>query len=433
MIESTCRWPLELSGREHGVQEKMNSIQPTERKIGTIKLRQFNFVDRPEIYEMFRKRGVNVVKLVLLGGYMDSIGALADLLHLMPNLKHAVINIGPLPAVRDLPSDYVLPDMKKLKKLEWSVCDQRFIKCFRKANLTTIIIKEIGTAAHYDSLVDFISSQDTLMSLTVKSGLSGQSILAEMGKLNLPIPIRLTKLAVNATEGGLNSEFDYNNVSRFIKSQKENLKHVTIWEPVSTSVYESLFALTNMDTLGVSICQLPSDKNFYEQLAKNRNVRTIELRGHLGGDVGFLCNFFELFPNVRTLVLRDTDAKMNNDILLTAQSLSKLESLSMGASNERSFGRIKFCNLKALHIGYLSGKIDWDQFTKMHSRLTELSIRVIYRTMFSNDNLDQIVANVDLQSIRLGGYFKADDRFSKIIQAKCKNLKMLNLCDLYDV
>lgn len=101
-----------------------------------------------------------------------------------------------------------------------------------------------------------------------------------------------------------------------------------------------------------------------------------------------------------------------------AQNLSQLESLSVGYIDERSidsFDCVKFPNLKTLHIEHLNVKINWNEFTKVHSRLVELTIERMYDGSFlTGDDIDQITTNVDLQMIQLGVGFVADDRFFEI-------------------
>lgn len=301
LIEYAFRWSLKLNSQHRKLirartEQKIKFILTTKRKFGTV-----NIPLDSEMVNIFHERGVNVVKLILNAGDIDSFGDLANLLTLMPNLKQAKINMGPQRFVRDLPMDHVLPNLEKLKDLDITVDDQRIMKCFRKAKLNTLTINESVSVENNDVLVDFLLSQDMLMSLSVTSHglLSPQSILAEIGKLNDPMPFRLTKLGIR-----MNSQDE--EVLSFIKSQTETLEHVEFSNGIPSTIHVSLPEMKNLNTLSVSFLDISHDKDFYVQLGKINSVRTLELKGlkwNYQGDINFFRNFLEMFPNVQCLIL----------------------------------------------------------------------------------------------------------------------------------
>lgn len=89
---------------------------------------------------------------------------------------------------------------------------------------------------------------------------------------------------------------------------------------------------------------------------------------------------------------------------------------------------IQFDNLRSLHIQRLTGKIDWNRFTKINSRLTELAIeKIMNEALLSSDDIENITTNVSLHTLRLGAGFKGEESFFEIIRNKCPDLKMLDL------
>lgn len=315
-------------------EQKTHSILATDRKVGIIRLQCGYFRECREIYETVRKHGMDIVKLTL-DGFLLRLHEISDLLHLTPNLRHAVIKVTLLPDLCDLPLDHVVPDLKKLKKLELSSRGLRIVKCFRKAKLTTMIIWERTLSEHYDALVEFLSSQDKLTSLLVINFFRPRSILVEMGKLGAPIPFRLSKLGI-----AFDTLHDHNNLLKFFKWHTETLKQVELRNfrvVANSTLNEFAFAMTNLETINVSVRLMPRDEHVYARWKKNHSVRKIKLFDPCDDDVLHLRYFFEKFPNVHSLTLMGKSPGNNNKILLMAQSLSKLESLSLLTADGVSF------------------------------------------------------------------------------------------------
>ncbi|XP_037028608.1 uncharacterized protein LOC119068874 [Bradysia coprophila] len=245
---------------------------------------------------------------------IDKLIAFAELLRLMPNLKHVAIKTKNLNCAPDVLLDQVLPDLNKLKTLEMSVNDRRIIKCFRKAKLTTIKIEEDHLEHHhYGPLVDFLASQEMLTSLIFDGYFS--LLLDEVGKLD--VSFQLTKLAVTGTRG-LSSLDDSEHLLRFVKSQAENLTKRKLGFGCPSSVYDCLFAsMPKLDTVSLIIDGIPRDNDFYERLKENGNVRTLKMLDYgkyacFLDDVQFVGNFFEKLPNIR-LISQQRRYRSNND------------------------------------------------------------------------------------------------------------------------
>lgn len=389
--------------------KKMDFIFKTKRKFGTIKINMRHLRHENLIYKILSKHGVNVEKLIVMRVHIDSLGAFAEIFNHTPNLKDVDVKMVVYsPGFRDLPLHHVLPDLKRLTKIVLFANDQQIIKCFRKAKVKTITISENIYSNYVGLLVDFLSYQDMLTSLTVESCTSPQSVLVEMGKLNT-IPFRLTKLTARVSA---NRELpqDHDSFLRFINSQTNSLKQLKIAGNMPDKIYESVGAMTTLDTLSVSVNTIPEDIDFYAQFKPMNSVRTLEILGFIEADddVTFIQNFLEKFPNIRGLILPDSTVSINKKILIMAQSLSDLESLVIGAVDENLLDlldRLTFPKLKMLHIKKFFGKMDWNEFRKTHTRLVEFTVeeeeekkeKEKEEEEEKEDEEDQIAISVDLQ------------------------------------
>ncbi|XP_037041578.1 uncharacterized protein LOC119078223 [Bradysia coprophila] len=436
LIEFACRWSLELDYSDkarflrkdtsYDTDHKINFILTTKRKFGTIRIIGGHLTEHTQIQELFRTHGFCVVKLCLLFCSIDNVVAFAELLNATPNLKHAVMmNVH---SVRDEQLGGVSPDLKKLKTLEMSdVQDHRIFECFKNAKLTTIKIWEEEPSQHLGALENFLSSQDMLTSLNVHWSCR---ILAEMGKLEVPVPFRLRRLSISDLYLR-NTPIDQHHLMTFIQSQAELLEEMEIGFGIPPLVYEYVFTrMKKLNTLKLEVGPIPHDPDFYDQLPENGSVRALNLLDNELNEIKFvsLANFVKKLPGVRSLIVPFAKFYASKNALIAmAQNLSHVESLSIGTVNENSVDFVKFPHLKTLHIQLLRVKVDWNVFSKNHPRLAELSIEEMEKSYFTSDDIDRITTNVDLRIIRLGAGFVADNRFFEIIRAKCANLNVLDL------
>lgn len=297
------------------IEQKNNFILTTNRKFATIEIEWNSSSEEFHIHEIIDRQGINVAKLTLCGGCIDSLVEFANLFNLTPNLNQMVImSVAISHEISDVALNQVMPDLKKLKNLELRLTDWRIVKCFGKAKLTTIVIEENGFYDDYAPLVNFLLSQNMLKSLTVSCYQSLLSILDEIGKLSVSVPFQLKQLAIADLESPKSSN-DHENVLRFIESQGQNLRQMEIGSGFPSTIYGSVFTMTELCILSVSINEIPRDKIFYEGLKDNNNVRTIVLHGYLNCDGGFLRNFFEKFPRARNIVLSSTNIGMMKNML----------------------------------------------------------------------------------------------------------------------
>lgn len=397
-------------------EQKMKFVHTTNRKFGTITIVRGHFNGDNQMLKIFQRHGKNVAKLILVGGRIENLVGFVDILNLTPNLNHAVIRMVDLRSVSDVILDQDLPVLRKLNNLEIIVGDQRIITCFRKATLKTIKVVEDWSWRRCDGMEDFLSSQEMLTSLSVRVESESSSILAAMGKWKVPILFRLTNLNISDM-CGQRSLHDQASILRFVKSQAETIEELGIGSNIPNAVYECVFAkMSKLNCLSVAISDIPKDNDFYKRLKENCSVRRVKLRGDSMSDIGFILNFFNKLPNIRRLILPDVGIDENHKVLIMAQYLTQLESLSIRCIDRRSNGYVTFPNLKTLHIEYLCAKINWNEFTKIHPRLVELAIRHMYiDSVLTSDDIDHITTSVGTQTVRpdgrFGVHFKADDRF----------------------
>lgn len=406
-------------------EDQRNFIRTTNRKFGTIIIVEDYM--HGDLLEILQRHGFNVDKLVFNYCLIDNLTAFADLFNLTPNLKKVIMKAADLKGATDVQLDNVLPDLTKLKTLMISSCDHRLIKCFRNAKPTKITIWETDGSEHPDLMLDFLSSLEMLTTLTLRCCFWPQNLPTEKASF----PFRLTHLAISIPFE--TTSHDQNNILRFVKSQAESLTELEIGQNIPHSVCKyAIDSMPTLDTLVVIASRVPRNKKFYERLKENCSLRVIKLLDSSCYNNEFFGDFLKKLTNVRSLAVPYNDCGRGRNVLLVAaQNLSKLETLSIGSMQSIDYMRFSgFSRLKALHLRHLDTKIDWNEFTKINSTLTELSICIIFdKSFLTSDDIDKIATNVDLQILRLGygNGFEDDDRFFEIIREKCRNLKVLDL------
>lgn len=436
MIDSSCLWSLELyHNNEVDVDERwVDFMLTTKRKFGTIKLNMILDIPKNKTLEIFQKHGYNVTTLHLIGSCIDSFIRFAEVLKCMPNLRHVIVlETSTLCGVSDTPPDQDLPDLKKLKTLEMIGSEYSIVNCFQKAKLTTI---KVLNSYHEHSLdceplEDFLKTQDMLTTLAFRSIHHTTSMLFRTDHLNVPMPFHLTRLSLLNVQLQ-ESPNDYNNLLKFLKPQTKTLQELELGHRFPSFVFEFIFAnMTKLRTLSLMMSELPQEKEFYERLEENRSVENlIFLESGASDGLGnqrekFICDFLNKLPNVCSLNIQEYCGR--GTFMAIAKSLSKLQSLTTQFCKD-GFTGVHFPNLKALHIHRMNEKIDWNAFTKAHSRLTELTIEVLYdEEMVSMDDMENIANNVSLETLRLDEFFTAGKRFFEIIGKNCTNLKVLDL------
>lgn len=404
----------------------------TGRKFHTIKLNGILEMDSNETIEIFQRHGFNVVKLCLIGSCIDSFVKFATILKCMPNLKDIIVfETSTLCGERYVPAEQDLPELNKLKTLEMVASEYSIVKCFRKATVTTMKILNSSHHHSYDckALEDFLKSQTALTALAFRSVHHETSMIFRTESLNATMPFHLTQLSllnVRLQE----SPNDYNNLLKFLKPQTKTLNELELGSHFPMFVYEFVFAnMTNLKTLSMMMSEIPQAADFYDRLEENRSVNNLIFSDsslHNDETLGFLRGFLEKLPNVEGLTLLEYCD--NKTLLAMAHSLNKLKSLVTLCFNEDIIHGVQLPNLISLSIQQLDYKVDWNEFTKAHSRLTELTVEQVFDAAFLNvDDIRNITTNVQLQTLRLGLDVAADDRFFEILRKNCPNLKTLDL------
>ncbi|XP_037041668.1 uncharacterized protein LOC119078282 [Bradysia coprophila] len=434
---SEGHWPLELGYDMKGKllcknskdsSNKLKFIMDTKRKFGSIRM-YGNFGVKNRMRVIFQKHGCNVAELSCCIGQVQSIFEFSNLLKLAPNLRYVYMSV--LNALKDnVPLNYVFPDLKELKTLKIHTCDQQIIKCFQTAKLTTLIFNEKRSPKYSLPMVEFLSSQDMLTSLIITYSCR---MLADMRRLNAAIPFRLKKLAISGTYG-ITSKAGHRDLLEFLTTQSQTLEQFEIGHDVPRYVFELCFSsMENLNSLSLIADEIPQDDNFCEQLIVNESVIKLDFKDFTLLDGERFGKFLEKLPNVRTLSTLEA-----TNTLAVAQNMKKLESLYIWiVDTAGSFDSVQFTNLKTLHIKTLSCRINWNRLTQINSSLTELTIATIKNPLnFTSDDINDITTNVQLEILRLGTGFWADDRFFDIIRVKGGNLKVLQLiksCIFHDL
>lgn len=332
--------------------QKLQFITTTNRKFGEIFVETDGCSeDNAQMPDLIKTHGSNVVKLTYIDrSNYGTVTTLTELLNLTPNLQHAVINLENVPGDGGgVPLDPVWAELKKLRRLDICVIDERIIKCFTKAEHASIKLLSCGLWRDDCPLAEFLTTQPMLTSLTVYHS-ERAAVLYDVGKLNVPIPFRLTKLVIINGLSSSHERYDETeNLLRFVQSQAAHLEELQLGFDIPSSVYECIFSMPKLNTLSVMGDHMPRDSEFYKKFKENCSVRTLKLKECESKDVQFVDNFLKKLPNIRSLIFLESENYLNEDILVMAQNnLSKLESLSIDSVDAVSIGCVKFPNLKEL-------------------------------------------------------------------------------------
>lgn len=397
----------------------------TSRKFGKIKLNKMRNIESKKNIDVFRRHGANVVRLCLMGSCILSYIKFAELLKCLPNLKE-VIMVETSCEEGDVPPD--LPELNKLKTLEMVASSYNIIKIFQKAKVTTL--KLLNSSCRHSfycqALEDFLKSQEMLTALAIRTVHHDDSM---MFRTDATMPFQLTQLSLLNIQLR-ESANDYNNLLKFLQPQAKTLNELEIGRKFPSFVFEFIFAkMTNLKTLSLMMSQIPQYKQFYERLEENRSINKLILldsSSYNNDTLRFLRDFLDRLPNIESLTLLEYCDRTT--LLVMAQSLKKLKTLVTFSFNEDVIQGVQFPNLNSLSIQFLDDRVDWNEFTKINSRLTELTIEQMFDAAFLNvDDIEHITTNIQLQTLRIGENLAADNRFLEIIRKNCPNLNTLDL------
>lgn len=403
--------------------EWIDFMRKTNRKFGTIELNELQRrpIDTLEMLLMFERHGVNVIKLRLIKSQIDSRREFAQLLRCTPNLKH--VTILNTKCKRDVPPDVQdLPQLKSLKTLEIDASDCSIVECFRSAKLTTITALNFHHeySLRGESLEMFLQSQEMVTTLTFDS-----SVVNMTTTMIRNVPFQLTRLYLSDIRLE-DAQNHHNRLATFMGTQAQSLKELKMGADIPGVLFECVFAnCTQLKTLSLEIRGIPKTNQVYERLEENQSITNLVLLGRQIDNKETL-RFFDKLPNIHSVTVPGWCDRYTFRTM--AQSWNELHLLATDVVYATSFDGIRFHNLQTLRIRRLCEKVNWNKFTKTHSRLTGLIIEDIRNeSCFDSDDIDQIVANINLRRLKLGGKFTPDQRFFEIIWEKCPDLRALEL------
>lgn len=191
-------------------------------------------------------------------------------------------------------------------------------------------------------------------------------------------------------------------------------------------IYEFVFAkLTNLKTLNIMMGQIPQEEELFQRLVVNPSINNLifkESPRYNDESVQLYRYFLKCLPNITSLtVINDCCHEI---MMVIAETLKELTTLRV--SDGTVFDGVQFANLKSLHIEHTVEDVDWNEFTKSNSQLTDLIVATDGFSLSAND-VENITKNTKLHTLAIGDGFKADRSFFDIIRNNCTDLKKLQL------
>lgn len=417
----------------------------TNRKIRAIRIYHMTDIGRNTI-EMFKRIGSSVASLFMIQSSLNSRVMFAEMLQFLPKLQSAIMFqvIMQRNSIKEELSEDNLPPLTELKDLEIVESECNILKCFAKSKLETMKIQpkfgyNMQEPKYFKPVTVFLQTQQQLKTLAFR-GIDNERIQlfhATNPEVSASFQItRLSLLDISFPFFSYDPRNGYNHLWQLMKSQAETLEELQIGEAFPEFIYAKVFEeLTNLKTLHVKLIGIPTRITFYEHLEVNRSIDNLILmyplpklsvRWHWNCLANYIEEFFIHLPNVKSVTLQGScDQEL---VQLIASNLNQLESLTVDDFNESMYDGITFPKLTSLAIHRLVSKVNWDEFTKDNSLITQLTIEFVEDPAFlTNEDIQVIFKNLDLQTLRIGSGISVDDKFFNIVRQNCSTLKVLGL------
>lgn len=316
-----------------------------------------------------------------------------------------------------------LPQLCKLKTLEVYESNVVILKCFSwiEFNKINLSIPADSSENRKTIVRDFLRTQNELTSLAVHSS----------NILDGTMPFKLTKLSMLTDD----ETIDHHNLSNFMEQQSKTITDLELENDFPDFGYEIVFSkFKNLKTFQLDIRFLPQDINFYNGLKESKSVEHLILTGTNRECSQSFIEFIRRLPNVTRLTL--LEFCNGATVRVISSNLLHLQELSVKFFHKSAFGEVQFPRLTLLNIEMIVDDIDWDLFTKINSRITELNIQKMISAVFVVWNaeklskfLTKISENLTLTTLRIGsGEAESDRRIFDIIRKNFRTLKTLELC-----
>lgn len=443
-MEKSITWSINLRFKNQlGAQEPFTELLlSSSRKFHKVTVNGFRFSSN-NILETFQKLGPDLIELSLFNCNVEDTNLFVKFLKLMPEARKIIIYETTVKSEFSSPADE-LPPFTNLTTLELYQCQPRFLRYFKKAQLTTLKVynsdEETMQQADRAPLLDLLSTQSKLETLALRMFVS--SMGSDLFATPIPtqdIPFKLKKLSLltfklqHATE-------EFKNLLNFFKLHCETLEELELGRMFPDSIYEIAFAeCKKLKLLRIIGSALPEEDQFYNQLKSNESVSTLVFIDipQMTDEWHPMYKLLVKLPNLRNLVfLDDLDG---DDMQAIPSDLKQLESVTIEKFS--GFFNKKTClprTLTALNISIVGHPVNFEAFFKANAGITDLTIKKVSNESFEDSDedfddegedfdIEAVTKHLKLQKLTIKGDIKLDEDFFNAIRVDCSKLKTLDL------
>lgn len=291
-------------------------------------------------------------------------------LRLLKNLviSRVVIDLEDVPAPDSLPKHKIT-----LKKISLVQADHRLLKYLSNIQVIDLEIVDASNQTDSESIVEFLSLQKKLESLTIENLSDNECALFQFDA-SKRFTFKLKRLSTLFSHIRDVEKFDMNFIA-FMKLHLDSLEKLKVEGLLSPQICRIIISsLHNIVELEINLGELPQESSFYDVLKPNGSLRILKLNGtlarsNLSGFKGIVCHY----PNVEMMSLADTDCFVPNDgFHLLSVKLRKLSSLSVLNLHNNFSPNVTLPSLKTFSVRILNKIDQWKSFiTVNESRVTQ--------------------------------------------------------------
>lgn len=424
---------IKINGEDN---PKYHFLSTTDRKFRKIELRGgLPHFTATRVIDIVRQHSFHLVKLSLVDVRFSELTTFAQILNCLTHLEKLTVFRTEILNESIVPVGNEVPLLPKLEILQIAASQYGILKCLTNAKLKTlkVINSKYSYSHRCDTLEDFLMTQDKLKELALRSVYTSHSMLFSSPALNFAMPFQLTRLSLLYMKL---METSYKNLVKFVEKHSKSLLELELGHQFPPAIYECLFnKMTHLTTLNIMIDEIPQDEGLLDRLKKNLSIKNLTIKqtpGQTLEKILLFRSFLNLVPNVTSVSVLPHGRREILDAL--SEALGQLKLLQLNEYVE-DFCNVYFPSLNALHISLLFGKMRWETISRYLPRLTELTVQSFEVDLdWVVDDCRRIVevekmtrANVHLQILRFGDWFKADANSLEVLRKNCPHLKVLEL------
>lgn len=337
-------------------------------------------------------------------------------------------------------------DLSSLKCLVVMESHFDYFNFFGKTNLKELKIHDqTYLLKKPEDFEKFLKRVGTMESLAIRVK-SGEIFKCLKNSETKSFEFKLKKLSVTFGGFGSGSEHD-TNFEDILKDHKETLTSMEIESKLHEDTYELILRDLKLKFLRMDCRFLPASNIFYSPIAPNIYLQKLvvtkgeELLNfnsqfylinriaefeHQNAASGLL----RIYKNIQNLAINAWAANTQNEILIAAANLQRLNTLSIPEVPENA-SELPIPTLATLQLERIGSAAQFQAYVAIHSNIKNISVKWINDEL-TNEILHAVTRLLRLESIIFGPYFSLSRLSYDTLKQNCPNLQFIHVYKFWD-